>query len=65
MWEKFERLLTRLETKGFQSANTAHKWTVNVLFMGFSYGVYTMFRDYNQFFIDARVKKKEKVKFIN
>lgn len=55
-WHKFDKILTKAEKKGFETANKAHIWTVNILVCGTLYGIYTLFRDYNEFFIDARVK---------
>ena len=54
-WAKLDRLLTKVEKKGFLIANKAHVYSVNILIIGVLYGVFTMFRDYNDFFIDARV----------
>lgn len=59
-WKKFDRILTRVEKKGFDIANKAHVYTVNILLIGFGYGIYSMFSDYNAFFSDARVLKKIK-----
>lgn len=56
-WKKFDRILSNIERKGFEAANKAHVYSVNILIGGFLYGAYTMFRDYNSFFKDARVKK--------
>ena len=68
-WSKFDRILTKVEKKGFDVANKGHIWGVNILIMSLCYGVYSMFRDYNDFFIDARVitvlKKDSKFPNIN
>ncbi|KAL4426638.1 hypothetical protein ABPG74_018716 [Tetrahymena malaccensis] len=53
-WSKLDKILTRVEEKGFRAANKMHQYAVNALIMGFLYGTYTLFRDYNDFFIDAR-----------
>lgn len=55
-WSKFDKILTKVEDKGFRAANRVHEYTVNALILGFMYGTYTLFRDYNDFFIDARVR---------
>jgi hypothetical protein len=55
MWTKMDKLLTRFEKKGFQFANKAHIWTINVILVGLTYGTYTFFRDYNEFFKAGRV----------
>lgn len=54
-WSKFDRVLTKVEEKGFKTANKFHQYAVNTLIIGFMYGTYSLFRDYNDFFIDARV----------
>lgn len=54
-WKKIDRILARVERKGFEVANKAHVYTVNVLLLGLGYGIYSMFSDYNKFFSDARV----------
>jgi len=54
-WVKLEKIFSKVEQKGFVIANKAHYYTINVLLCSFGYGVYTFFRDYNEFFIDARV----------
>jgi hypothetical protein len=55
-WNKLDKLLTRVESKGFKIANNLHYYTVNIMILGCCYGIYTMFKDYNDFFLDARVK---------
>ncbi len=54
-WTKLDKILTKVEDKGFRAANRVHQYAVNGLIIGFLYGTYTLFRDYNDFFIDARV----------
>ena len=56
MWERINKFLTRVEKKGFNAANKLHEWTINVILASLVYGTYTFLRDYNQFFLDARVK---------
>ena len=55
MWERFDKFLMKIEKKGFNVANKMHIWTVNLILCGLAYGTYTFFRDYNEFFKDARV----------
>ena len=57
-WKKLDKMLYKFEQKGFDTANTLHKWSVNLLICGFLYGSYTLFRDYNTFFKDARVLRQ-------
>jgi hypothetical protein len=52
---RMDKWLTNMEARGFHVANTLHRWTINVILMGCGYGVYTIFRDYNQFWKDSRV----------
>lgn len=55
MWNKIDKILTRAEKGGYNLANKLHIWTVNFILCGLAYGTYTFFRDYNDFFRDARV----------
>jgi len=54
-WKKFDKILTKAENKGFETANKAHYYTINIMIGCCIYGVYTIMRDYNNFFKDARV----------
>mmetsp|Transcript_7111 Transcript_7111/g.8030 ORF Transcript_7111/g.8030 Transcript_7111/m.8030 type:complete len:87 (+) Transcript_7111:33-293(+) len=54
LWERFDQILTKVEKKGFNFANKAHMWTINVMLIGLAYGTYTIFRDYNEFFLAGR-----------
>lgn len=56
MWKKIDKILEKFEKKGFELANKAHIYTINMILLGLTYGTYTFFRDYNNFFLDARVK---------
>jgi len=56
MWKKLDKILEKFEKKGFELANKAHIYTINMILLGLTYGTYTFFRDYNAFFLDARVK---------
>jgi hypothetical protein len=49
-----EKLLQKAERKGFSVANNLHKSTVNVMLLMLAYGGYAFFRDYNNFFLEAR-----------
>lgn len=55
IWKKLDALLTKVETKGFKMANKAHIYVVNGLLCLIVYNVYTVFRGYNDFFLEARV----------
>jgi len=57
-WERFDRILTSFEKKGFNFANKAHVWTINIMLIGIAWGTYTIFRDYNEFFLAGRVKTR-------
>lgn len=46
-WTKFDKVLTKIEKKGFDFANKAHIYTVNICIAGVLYGIFSMFRDYN------------------
>ena len=54
MWSRLEKLMDKAEKKGFNWANNMHKAGVNVMLLMLGYGVYTFFRDYNNFFLEAR-----------
>ena len=54
-WDRLDKVLTRVEKKGFNAANKAHVWTINLILAGVAYGTYTIFRDYNEFFLAGRV----------
>lgn len=43
-WQQFDRFFERTEKKGFESANTAHKWVVNILLLSVAYQMFTFFR---------------------
>jgi hypothetical protein len=55
IWKKLDALLTRAENKGFKIANKAHVYFVNGILILIAYNVYTVFRGYNEFFLEARV----------
>lgn len=57
-WKKLDSLLTKAETKGFKMANKAHIYVINGILLIFAYNVVSVFRDYNAFFIEARVNIK-------
>ena len=59
-WQKFDKVLSKAEKTGFKAANKAHYYAVNIILASCAYGIYTIFRDYNNFFKDARVIKKNK-----
>jgi hypothetical protein len=46
----FERLIVRLENFGYFAANSLHKSTVTILFLGSVYGFYALLRDYRAYF---------------
>ena len=50
----FNRVLTKMEQKGFTLANKGHKIFINGLLLVIAYQGYSFFREYNDFFIDAR-----------
>ena len=54
-WKKLDSILTKIEMKGFKVANKAHIYAVNGLLLLFAYNAVTVFRDYNTFFLEARV----------
>ena len=51
MWSKFlkraDKILIKLEQKGFEVANKAHIYSINIILLGLGYGMYTFLRDYN------------------
>lgn len=55
LWKKIDSWLTKAEKAGFKVANKAHIYVVNGLLILFAYNVYTVFRGYNEFFLEARV----------
>lgn len=54
-WSRIDKLLTRIEKKGYHVANRAHIYSVNILIFASLYAGYTIFRDYNNYFLEARV----------
>jgi hypothetical protein len=54
MFNRIDKLLTKFEKKGYNLANKLHVWTINIILCSLAYGTYTFFRDYNDFFRDAR-----------
>lgn len=54
-WTKFDKYFSKVEKKGFEMANKAHIWGVNLLLAGLAYGTYSIFTDYNDFFKSGRV----------
>ena len=55
MWKRFDKILTSAEQKGFKIANKAHIYTINAILIGLTYGTYSLFRDYNEYFKNFRV----------
>lgn len=55
----YNRVLSKLEKKGFTAANKGHKMFINLLLVGIAYQTYAFFREYNDFFIDAREVKQK------
>ena len=56
MFQRFEKLFQKIEKIGFKVANKAHIYTVNAILLSVTYFTYTIFRDYNNFFYEARVR---------
>ncbi|CAD8084091.1 unnamed protein product [Paramecium primaurelia] len=54
IWKKLDALLSKAEAKGFKMANKAHVYVVNGILCLIAYNVYTVFRGYNEFFLEAR-----------
>ncbi len=54
-FERFNRILTRVEKTGFKVANKAHIYAVNGLLLFCAYNVYTVLHDYNATFKEERV----------
>lgn len=55
IWKKLDALLSKAEAKGFKVANKAHIYAINTILFIFAYNVVGVFRDYNAFFLEARV----------
>jgi len=55
-WNKADKLFTKVEKKGFDVANTLHRWTINGILLFCCYTVYGIGRDYNEQFREARVR---------
>jgi len=53
-WNKADKLFTKVEKKGFDVANTLHRWTINGILLFCCYTVYGIGRDYNEQFREAR-----------
>lgn len=54
-WKRFDAVLTKWEKKGFNFANKAHVYTVNILLITIAWQSMNFFKDYNQYFLDTRV----------
>ncbi len=50
----WQQLLGKAEQKGFRAANNLHKLAINCILLYIGYNVFTFFRDYNDFFLNAR-----------
>ena len=55
LWNKFDKVFTRVETKSFDVANTLHRWTINGILCFCAYSIYSMGADYNEQFRESRV----------
>ena len=54
-FKKLNKLITRVENKGFEAANVAHKWTINCILLFIVYNFTSTIVGYNQSFKEARV----------
>jgi hypothetical protein len=54
-FKKVDKFLTRWEMKGQNTANTMHRWAINLLLLGIGYNLFTIVRGYNRTMIDMRV----------
>lgn len=52
--ERWSKWLSRAEQKGFRTANTMHRVAINCILLYIGYNIFTFFRDYNDFFLNAR-----------
>jgi hypothetical protein len=43
-WKRIDRLFEKTEKKGFEGANKAHEWAINILIVGIAYQLFTFFR---------------------
>jgi hypothetical protein len=56
-FKKLNNFVNSVEKKGFKAANTAHRWAVNGILLFIAYEVYSLLRDYNDGFMEARVSE--------
>ena len=54
-FKKLNNFVNSVEKKGFKAANTAHRWAINGILLFIAYEVYSLLRDYNDGFMEARV----------
>lgn len=50
-----DQLLTRWELRGQNTANTLHRWSINLILMGIGYNLFTIVRGYNNTMFELRV----------
>ena len=43
-WQVVDKIFQKTEKKGFEGANTAHRWVINILVVSMVYQMYTFFR---------------------
>ncbi|KAM3143978.1 hypothetical protein pb186bvf_004029 [Paramecium bursaria] len=55
IWQRINRVLQRVEDKGFKFANKAHFIAINTILVMIGYNFITFFVDYNEFYLEARV----------
>lgn len=56
--QKIDENLTKIEKKGFNLANKVHKGAVNVCLLFIGYQVYSLLKEYNNYFLNNRKIKK-------
>jgi hypothetical protein len=43
-WQQIDKLFQKTEKQGFESANKAHQWVINLLLLSVAYQMFTFFR---------------------
>lgn len=56
--EKIDKKVAKIETKGFNFANRAHRYAINGVLIFVAYEIYQFLKEYNTFFLQARKLKK-------
>lgn len=43
-WQHFDKLFQKTEKKGFEGANKAHRWAINIILLSMAFQLVTFFK---------------------